>query len=200
VEALDPRPSRTARQRDLIAVAARLFAARGYHAVGINDISGELGLTGPAFYRHYPSKEALLVAVLEDAVHAHLEELGAIVALGGDPLAALTAIVEHHVAFVFDHGQDITTWRTEFRILPERDRHYLRYVQRLYVEHWVRAVQQVRPELDADEARALCHGAIALLQNPLEFHSDLGRERLSRTLASMAMAVLVQAPVPAGAS
>jgi AcrR family transcriptional regulator len=42
-----------------MAAAAQLFARHGYHAVGINDISGELGLTGPAFYRHYPSKEAL---------------------------------------------------------------------------------------------------------------------------------------------
>ncbi|MCW2500416.1 MAG: TetR/AcrR family transcriptional regulator, partial [Frankiales bacterium] len=35
---------RSPRQRELVEVAAQLFSQRGYHAVGINDISGELGL------------------------------------------------------------------------------------------------------------------------------------------------------------
>jgi hypothetical protein len=40
--------SRSPRQKEFIAAAARLFSARGYHAVGIDEISTELGLSGPA--------------------------------------------------------------------------------------------------------------------------------------------------------
>ena len=188
---------RTPRQRELLTVASRLFAQRGYHAVGINDISGELGLTGPAFYRHYPSKEALLIAVLDDAISSHLEEVGDLVSRISDPLETLKAIVENHIAFVFDHTEDIMTWRTEFRSLPESDRHRLRYLQRLYTEEWVRTVRRLRPELDVDQVRAMCHGAIALLQSPTEFHNRLPREEIAPILFEMALQALMGAPVPA---
>jgi AcrR family transcriptional regulator len=191
----DPDGSRSPRQRELINVAARLFAQRGYHAVGINDISGELGLTGPAFYRHYPSKEALLIAVLDDAISSHLEEVGDLVRSIADPREALEAIVEHHIDFVFDHNEDIITWRTEFRILPDNDRHRLRYLQRLYTEEWVRTVRQLRPELGIDQVRTMCHAAIALLQSPTEFANKLPRQGVQPILHAMAMNTLMNTTI-----
>ena len=187
---------RTPRQRELIEVAARLFAQRGYHAVGINDISGELGLTGPAFYRHYPSKEALLIAVLDDAISSHLEEVGDLVASIADPLETLEAIVEHHIDFVFEQTENIMTWRTEFRSLPEPDRHRLRYLQRLYTEEWVRTLRQLRPELSVDQVRAMCHGAIAMLQSPIEFNNKLPREQVGPLLYGMVMQALMTTDIP----
>ena len=89
------------------------------------------------------------------------------------------------------------TWRTEFRSLPEQDRHRLRYLQRLYTEHWVRTLRQLRPELDVDQVRGMCHGAIALLQSPIEFHNRLGRAELTPLLYGMAMQALMESPVPA---
>lgn len=189
--------SRTQRQRELLSAAADLFARRGYHAVGINEISGALGLTGPAFYRHYPSKEAVLVAILEDAVISHLEDVAELGRTIGDPLAALTAIVDNHAAFVFDHTADIMTWRTEVRSLPEADRHRLRYLMRLYTEEWVRAVAALRPDVHVESVRAMCHGAIALIQSATEFTSKLPRGTAAPLLSAMAVHVLVTSPVPA---
>jgi AcrR family transcriptional regulator len=182
---------RSARQQELIEVASRLFAVRGYHSVGINDISGELGLTGPAFYRHYPSKEALLVAVLEDAITSHLEEVGDLAASVRDPRESLEAIVRHHLGFVFSHAAEITTWRTEFRSLPEGDRLRLRHLQRLYVEEWVRTFRQLRPGVTADEARTMCHASIALLQSPTEHHSTLAPAEIAPLLFDMALHALL---------
>jgi AcrR family transcriptional regulator len=177
--------------------AARLFARHGYHAVGINDISGELGLTGPAFYRHYPSKEALLIAVLDDAITTHLEDAVDLVRSIAEPREALGAVVQNHVQFVLSHGADIQTWRTEFRSLPPADRHRLRYLQRLYTEEWVRTLRQLRPELNIEEARTMCQGAIALIQSATEFQTRLNADTLGQTLASMALHVLIGAPTPA---
>lgn len=193
-----PSPSeggRTPRQRELIAVATRLFARHGYHAVGINEISGELGLTGPAFYRHYPSKEALLIAVFDDAITAHLEQVVDVVRKISDPLEALQAVIDNHVDFVFDQTENIQTWRTEFRSLPEGDRHRLRYLQRLYTEEWVRIVRQLRADLDIEQVRTMCQGAIALIQSATEFQNRLPREIVGPTLGRMAMHALMSTPV-----
>lgn len=190
-----PDGGRTPRQRELIAVARRLFARQGYHAVGINEISGELGLTGPAFYRHYPSKEALLIAVFDDAITAHLEQVVDVVRKISDPLEALEAVIDNHVDFVFDQTESIQTWRTEFRSLPEGDRHRLRYLQRLYTEEWVRIVRQLRADLDIEQVRTMCQGAIALIQSATEFQNRLPREIVGPTLGRMAMHALMSTPV-----
>lgn len=187
--------SRTPRQRELIAIATRLFARHGYHAVGINEISGELGLTGPAFYRHYPSKEAILVALLDDAITSHLQDVGDLARSIADPLEALEAIIANHVDFVFDQSAHIITWRTEFRSLPAQDRHRLRYLQRLYTEEWVRTVSAIRPDLDIEQIRTMCQAAIALIQSATEFGNKLPREHIEPILAGMALHSLVTTPV-----
>src|SRR5690606_27243571 len=60
--------SRNKRPRDrksqLAAVASELFRQRGYHGVGINDIAAAAGVTGPAIYRHFADKQAILAHVL----------------------------------------------------------------------------------------------------------------------------------------
>lgn len=190
-------PGRTPRQRELLAAAASLFAQHGYHAVGINDISGSLGLTGPAFYRHFPSKEAVLVAILEDAVTAHLDEVNGLTRSIADPREALRAVVANHVAFVFEHTADIVTWRTEFRSLPVADRHRLRYLMRLYTEEWVHAAAALRPEVPVESIRAMCQGVIAMIQSATEFASPLPQEHLAQMLTTMAVHTLATTPVPA---
>ena len=190
----------TPRQRELIGVASRLFSARGYHAVGINDISGDLGLTGPAFYRHFKSKEALLIAVLNSAITRHLEEVGDLVAQYSEPMETLDAIIGHHIDFVFDEAENIVLWRTEFRTLPDDDRHRLRYLQRLYTEQWVRTLRQLRPDVPVDEVRAMCHAAIAMLQSPTEYNNQLDRSVLAPLLHRMARTALLGEDAAAGPS
>ena len=47
----------------IIEVALDLFSERGYEATSMRDIASALGLSPGAFYHHFPSKEAVLVAV-----------------------------------------------------------------------------------------------------------------------------------------
>ena len=54
-------------RRRILATASRLFRARGIKAVSVADIMGALGLTVGGFYRHFESKEALLVEAIEAA-------------------------------------------------------------------------------------------------------------------------------------
>lgn len=186
---------RTPRQRELLAAAARLFAEKGYHAVGINEISAAVGLSGPALYRHYPSKEAVLIAIFDDAVTTHLEEVVDLVRSIKDPMEALKAVIDNHIEFVFERTAHIITWRMEYRSLPDSDRHRLRYLQRLYTEEWVRAVAQLRPELTVDQIRVMCQGAIGLIQSAAEGQNRPSRDVAGPTLAAMALHALIGTPI-----
>ena len=50
-------------QRKILNSAFKLFSERGFDGVSIRDIAADAGLTNPALYRHYPSKEALGLAL-----------------------------------------------------------------------------------------------------------------------------------------
>lgn len=60
------------RQR-MIEIAYDLFGREGFHAVGLDRILAEVGVTKTTFYNHFESKDDLVLAVLE---HRHEVELG----------------------------------------------------------------------------------------------------------------------------
>jgi AcrR family transcriptional regulator len=181
------------RRKELISVAANLFASRGYYAVTVDDIGDAVGLTGPALYRHFSSKEALLVAVFDQVIEQLTTRLQQLRSEAPDPATALLAIVRLHVEFAIEQRENVAVWRQEFQNLPNPDRWRLRRDQRLYVEEWVHLVQELRPEFSDTEVRAAVHAAIGLLQSPSDFQSGLPAEAAVNLLMSMALAALEHA-------
>lgn len=59
-------PRGEARRRMILDCAFRLFSDGGFHTASLADISAEVGLTQAGLLHHFPSKSALLVAVLEE--------------------------------------------------------------------------------------------------------------------------------------
>ncbi|SEC59764.1 regulatory protein, tetR family [Amycolatopsis tolypomycina] len=51
----------------LLASASRLFYTEGLHSVGIDRVIADAGVTRATLYRHFPSKDDLLVAYLTEA-------------------------------------------------------------------------------------------------------------------------------------
>jgi AcrR family transcriptional regulator len=68
---LPPAKSSAARER-LLDTAARIFYAEGVHTVGVQRIVEEAGVTLATFYRHFPSKQDLVLAYLQ-SVHDEFE-------------------------------------------------------------------------------------------------------------------------------
>jgi AcrR family transcriptional regulator len=183
----------SARRQELISVAANLFASRGYYPVTVDDIGDAVGLTGPALYRHFSSKEALLVAVFDQVIEQLTDRLRELVSKAPDPASALQAMVRLHVEFAIEQRENVAVWRQEFQNLPETDRWRLRRAQRLYVEEWVHLVHELRPEFSDTEVRAAVHAAIGLLQSPSDFQCGLPAEAAVNLLMSMALAALEHA-------
>jgi AcrR family transcriptional regulator len=57
----------------VLAAAARLFAARGFEGTSLQEIADAVGVSKPAVLHHFPSKEHLRTAVLEDIL-AHWQK------------------------------------------------------------------------------------------------------------------------------
>jgi AcrR family transcriptional regulator len=76
----------------LIETARRLFAERGYAAVGTEEIVRSAGVTRGALYHHFAGKRELFQAVYEDVERQLVERIAAsAISSSADPLQALHA-------------------------------------------------------------------------------------------------------------
>src|SRR5215510_10797531 len=87
------------RRSQLIAAAERLVAERGFLAVRLEDIGAAVGVSGPAIYRHFPNKEALLVELLVGISTRLLAGATNVVQNTEDPAAALDGLIDFHLDF-----------------------------------------------------------------------------------------------------
>lgn len=187
------KPVRTrdpARKQRILSAAADLVARRGYHAVGMADIGAAAGVTGPAVYRHFESKSAVLVALFDRVIDSLLDNASRIVDEADDVSVALALLVRDQVTFAIDDREVLQVYMKEINNLPEEDRRRLRRKQRVYLEEWVHVLGELRPELGDAEARALVHAAVGVIQSVLNYQSGLPGERLAELVAGAAHAAL----------
>src|SRR4051812_6803310 len=102
----------------ILEAAAQLFFDQGFAGTGIDEIGAAVGVTGPAFYRHFASKHDLLVALVERAV----DRLQAVVDLAvhnaeGDPEEALRLLAAYSADACVDDGPLTAIYTQEARNL-----------------------------------------------------------------------------------
>jgi AcrR family transcriptional regulator len=179
VPAVTPR-GRQRRER-LLHATASLVAERGFHAVGIAEIGAAAGVSGSAIYRHFGSKEEMLVALVErvvDELHAGARDL------------SLTELVDRHIAFAVRDTALITVWSREAHHLPDDDRRRLRRKQRAYVDVWANAIVDASPGVAPANATAAAHAVLGLVHSVAEYDPRLPRDDLVALLTRMAHAAL----------
>ncbi|MCP9619541.1 TetR family transcriptional regulator [Nocardia otitidiscaviarum] len=91
------RPRGEARRELILDVALKSFAENGFRGSSIAEIAELCGLSQPGLLHYFPSKAALLAAVLEyrDRLDAERLEFGAPLS-GPDALRRLARLVEHN--------------------------------------------------------------------------------------------------------
>src|SRR5262245_13360775 len=87
--------ARDTRQR-LLETAGDLFYAHGFQAVGLDRVLSEVGITKTAFYKHFESKDALVVCVLHHRDGQDIAEMLEFMLIrgGSDPRARLLALFD----------------------------------------------------------------------------------------------------------
>lgn len=184
-------PSGTSTRREqILQVAARLFARRGFHGVSIAELGAAVGVSGPALYRHFPSKEALLAEMLVGISDYLLDGATTRATRSDDPRQALTELVDFHVDFALRHPELITVQDRDLANLPEQPRRQVRALQRAYVEIWVDTLRKLTPGLPTEAARIAAHGAFGLLNSTPHSAGTADPQQVAILLRHMAITAL----------
>ncbi|BBX28283.1 TetR/AcrR family transcriptional regulator [Mycolicibacterium alvei] len=127
----------TSRRDELLSVAAKLFAARGYHGTRMDDVAEAVGLNKATVYHYYSSKSLILYDIYKGTADFTVE------ALHDDPTASARETIYNftrrllvgiandleRAAVYFQEGPYIAEWFTEEQVA------YIRRAETQVYEH-----------------------------------------------------------------
>jgi AcrR family transcriptional regulator len=187
--ALHADAERPSRREQILQAAAQLFAERGSRAVGVDDVGAAVGVTGPAIYRHFASKDAMLAEMLLRISERLLAGGSERVAEAGDDAdGQLRALIAFQVDFALDNPALITVQDRDLGNVADADAAEVRRLQRHYVEVWVAVLARLHPGADAAACRARAHAVFGLINSTPHSAGRLSRPAMAVLLSDMAWA------------
>lgn len=171
-------------RRAALESAARELDARGHAAFTLERVAKSLGVTAPALYRHFDSRDALLRAVIWDVFLRFVEEMDSAVLAADGPRDVLRALGRVYVRFAM---RNPGWFRLQFsRVALEQHPVQHAEAQPKYPEVIFAALREV---LGADELRvqntflelwALAHGTASLTLEHVWGHVTTDEERIAQ--------------------
>jgi AcrR family transcriptional regulator len=180
------------RREQILATAAELFAQKGFHGVSIAELGAACGFSGPALYRHFRSKDAVLAEMLV-SISDELLTVGRQRARdAASATAALESLIDWHVSFALEHKALIVVQDRDWGALSLEAREKVRETQRKYVDLWVKQLRTLDHSLTVQQARAAVHATFGLL-NSTPHSAFLEPEAMRGLLSGMAQKALIPA-------
>ncbi|MBO6776278.1 MAG: TetR family transcriptional regulator [Marinibacterium sp.] len=162
------------------AAALQLFAQRGFAAVSMRQIAGEVGVQAGALYNYTPDKQSLLF----DLMQRHMEGLLAEVAsrvMGDTPTDRLQSFVRFHIGYHIDRPDEVFIAYMELRSLSPENFARIETQRRRY-EDVLEAILQdgvVQGAFSVPDTKIATLGLIAMLNGVNTWYRAGGR--LSQT-------------------
>jgi AcrR family transcriptional regulator len=95
---------RLARRRQLLDAATAVFVARGYHAAAMDEIAERAGVSKPVLYQHFPGKQELYLALLDESVDRLVEAVTDAIRATSDNRERVNATFAAYFGYVAEHS------------------------------------------------------------------------------------------------
>lgn len=112
----------TSRREELLAIAARLFAERGYKFTTVRDIADAAGILSGSLYHHFDSKESIVDELLNTFQTQLWQEYDAITAADLTPRAKLEAVVRASFDAIDHHHSEVAIFQNDAAYLTTFER------------------------------------------------------------------------------
>jgi TetR/AcrR family transcriptional regulator, cholesterol catabolism regulator len=135
------------RREQLLAIAARLIASRGYSATTVRDIADDAGILSGSLYHHFPSKEAILDEILRTFMDGLLQRSQEIAAEGGGPRHVLDELIRTAFVTIENQPDAVGLYQNEATFLAGLPGFEFVAEQGKHIESiWLSAIQQGQEE------------------------------------------------------
>lgn len=170
------------RRGQILEIAARLFAAKGYAGTSMRDIGVEAGVLGGSLYHHVKSKDALFAELHNHALDQALARIEEVIEPIDDPWDKLEAACVTMLEIQLDPQSLTTPLMNDFRNAPEALRRMLVEKRDAFETAFAGIIAQLDlpPHIDRSIYR---NALLTMLNNTMEWYrpgrlspAEIGRQ------------------------
>jgi AcrR family transcriptional regulator len=114
--------STATRREELLGIAGRLFAERGFRNTTVRDIADAAGILSGSLYHHFDSKESMVHELLDTFQRQLFDEYDEILASDRGPRQKLEAVVRASFAAIDEHHSEVAIFQNDAAYLAGFDR------------------------------------------------------------------------------
>jgi TetR/AcrR family transcriptional regulator, cholesterol catabolism regulator len=147
----------TSRREELLAIAAELFAQRGFKNTTVRDIADVAGILSGSLYHHFDSKESMVDEILSTFQGELFRRYDEVATSDLDPREKFEAVIRISFEAIHDHHSEVAIYQNDAAYLAEFDRFgYLEERNAQLRELWVGLLEEgvrssaFRPDLDTE--------------------------------------------------
>ena len=127
----------------MLSAAADLFAERGFGGTNLRDLADVLGMSRPGLYYHFPSKEKILEALIEEVTFSFAEQLKTITSnVDQDPEAELRHVVKVSTLWVLENSVMFRVLDRSESDMPKELKEKHNASKRVILEHFTDIIQR----------------------------------------------------------
>lgn len=195
---IDIRPRRRTAPQEILVVAARLFAARGYEGTSTREIAKAAGLRQAGIFHYYPRKIDILIALAERVVLPAVDLLDAIAGQPGPGAEKLYRFLYMDILHLCDQPYDVAAVATLREGRGPRFRRFWVARGKMVdtIEGWIRQGISAR-DLEADDPKLAARVVFGTLEATFSWYKP-SREppprAVARAVASQTLRGLLRDP------
>lgn len=159
-----PRTSGDERERTIVETAERLLAEKSFSEITIDDLAKGAGISRPTFYFYFPSKDALVMTIVERFIADTMGDLTELLAdLETDPRAAIRNALKE-IFTAFRDRREVVLAASELRAYDTEAQELWGQIMEGWVSFVATAIEAERARGAASPGPDARELAIALLQ------------------------------------
>jgi AcrR family transcriptional regulator len=157
---------RTFDEEVVLDAAAHVFRKRGFGGATVREVAQAAGMLPGSLHYRYPSKEALLLDLMERAINRVLQGGRAAVDAARDPVERLRLALRAHLQLLLSGEDDVYVLLYDWRSLQGPAMHAMLRLRSRYEQFWDDLLQDAlragwaRPGVDAELVRQFGFGAL----------------------------------------
>ena len=176
----------------LLQAAATLFKEKGYERTTVRDLGKAVGIQSGSLFHHYPNKEAILRAVMEETIILNTELMKAALAQANKPEDKILALIRCELESVLgETGAAMTVLGDEWRSLKEESQLEILKLRDIYENLWISTLTEAKEAgsvvIDPAVLRRLLTEALSWTVNWYRKKGDLTAEQLAHMAQSLAI-------------
>ena len=152
-----------ARLEHLLASAAKVFAARGFHATTMRDLARASGMSLAGMYYYVRGKDELLHQIQERCFTRVLDEAQSALEDAEDPAERLRVFIHHHVTFFARHRAEMKVLSHEAESLSRAHLSGVTALKRRYVNLLLRLIADASPDVELPQRSVLAYALFGMM-------------------------------------